>query len=146
VAYFLGSLALIGLAALAVAIVGALMPPGTRLEVLLSLLAGAGAGIVAFAGGLLGGLDALSSSVLTRLFFAATCLGAVVTAIVLATVWLRRRARTTDLLDDQRTEAVGAVTGVRRPAARSASSVRASGAVRPGHPPARRRGARVLAG
>jgi hypothetical protein len=141
VPYVLWSLAVIGLAAIAVAIVGALMPSGTRLEVLLSLLAGAGAGVVTIAAGLIAGLDPLSSAVLTRLFFAGSCAGAVVVAVVLAVVWRRRWDHAADVADD-----TSAVRDAPRPGARPANSARASGGVPPGHPPARRRGARALAG
>jgi hypothetical protein len=148
VPYFLWSLALIGVAAIAVAVVGALMPPGTRLEVLLSLLAGAGVGVAGFAAGLLAGLDAVSSTVLTRLFFVATCLGGAAVAIVLVVVWRRRWAYAAGVSGDgeDAIAVASAATGGHPPAARPASSARASGAVPPGHPPARRRGARALAG
>ena len=88
------SLFLIGLAGLATGIVGVLLPPGRRLEVVVALIAGAGAGLGTL--GVIGFFDIggdLDSH--PGLFFAATVIGFVTVMITLALVWLRRTAHLT---------------------------------------------------
>jgi hypothetical protein len=86
------SLFLIGLAGLATGIVGVLLPPGRRLEVVVALIAGAGAGLGTL--GVIGFFDIAGGDLDHHpgLFFAATVIGFVTVMITLALVWLRRTA------------------------------------------------------
>ena len=86
------SMALIGLAVLVTGVVGAFVPSGCRLEVLLSLVAGAGAGVVVLALGIALNLVDESSSSFDGLFFVGSCIGAAVVAGVLLLVWRRTAA------------------------------------------------------
>jgi hypothetical protein len=90
--YFPWSLALIGLAALAAGMVGAALPSGRRLDTLLALLAGAGAGVVVLAVGLMAGLDGASAPAMERLFFTGSFVGTVAVAAVLIALWRRTAA------------------------------------------------------
>lgn len=84
--FFPWSLTLIGLAALGAGGVGTVLPAGRRIEVLLALVAGAGAGA-----GVLGiaGFDGTTPPTFDRLFLVATLVGSLAVATVLAR--LRRR-------------------------------------------------------
>lgn len=88
-ALFEWSLALIGGSIAIAGIVGALMPPGYRLEALLSLVAGAGAGVLVLSVGLIAGLDGTSPVPMERLFFTGSCVGGASVAGVLLVVWRR---------------------------------------------------------
>jgi hypothetical protein len=83
------SLMLIGVSALAAGVVGALVPSGYRLEVLLSLVAGAGAGVVVLGLGFALHVVEPSADPFDGLFFAGSCVGAAVVAAVLALIWRR---------------------------------------------------------
>jgi hypothetical protein len=92
VTLFEWSLALIGASIAVAGIVGALMPSGFRLEALLSLVAGAGAGVLVLAIGLLAGVDGLSQRAMERLFFGGSCVGAAAVAGVLLVLWRRTKS------------------------------------------------------
>ena len=89
------SLLLIGLAGLATGIVGVLLPPGRRLEVVVALIAGAGAGLGTL--GVIGFFDIAGGDLDHQpgLFFAATVIGFATVMITLALVWVRRTAHPT---------------------------------------------------
>lgn len=89
------SLLLIGLAGLATGIVGVLLPPGRRLEVVVALIAGAGAGLGTL--GVIGVFDIVAGDLDAHpgVFFFATVMGFVTVMIALVLVWLRRTARIT---------------------------------------------------
>jgi hypothetical protein len=80
---------LMGLSAVAVGLVGATLPPGRRLEVVLALVAGAGAGFATLGVGLAAGV-ADSGPSFERLFLIGSVVGTV--AVVGVLVALRRRA------------------------------------------------------
>ena len=82
------SLVLIGMSALAAGVIGALVPSGYRLEVLLSLVAGTGAGVVVLGLGVALHIVVPPSS-FDGLFFTGSCVGAAVVAAVLAVIWRR---------------------------------------------------------
>lgn len=84
------SLTLIGLAALGAGGVGTVLPAGRRIEALLALVAGAGAGLAVLGIGTAVGLDGTTPATFDRLLFVATLAGSLAVAIVL--VRLRRRA------------------------------------------------------
>ncbi len=85
------SLALIGGSIAVAAVVGAVMPAGYRLEAMLSLVAGAGTGVLVLAIGLLAGVNELSQTAMEGLFFGGTCVGAATVAGVLLVLWRRTR-------------------------------------------------------
>lgn len=90
--YFPWSLLLMGLSAFAVGVVGSTLPPGRKLEALLALVAGAGAGVVVLGVGLVAGLDGTSPTTMETLFFAGSCVGTVAAAAVLLLVRRRKTA------------------------------------------------------
>lgn len=86
--YMPWSLLLIGLSAIAVGAVGATLPPGRRLESVLALIAGAGAGIAVLGVGLAAGVGDTGTD-FERLFLIGSVVGTATVAAVL--VALRRR-------------------------------------------------------
>jgi hypothetical protein len=90
--YMPWSLMLIGVSAIAVGVVGATLPPGRRLETVLALIAGGGAGIAVLGIGLAGGV-ADTGTDFERLFLIGSVVGTAAVAVVL--VMLRRRASST---------------------------------------------------
>jgi hypothetical protein len=89
--YMPWSLLLMGLSAVAVGLVGSTMPPGRRLEAVLALVAGAGAGLAVLGIGLAAGV-ADQGPDFERLFLIGSIVGAVVVAVVLMV--LKRRTVT----------------------------------------------------
>jgi hypothetical protein len=84
------SLLLIGAAGLATGIVGVLLPPGRRLEVVVALIAGAGAGLATL--GVIGLFDVVNGDLDRHpgVFLFATVLGFITVMISLGLVWRRR--------------------------------------------------------
>jgi hypothetical protein len=89
VSYFSWSLSLMGASAIADGIVGALLPPGWRLESLVALVAGAGAGVLVLGTGLVARVDPASSRSMERLFFTGSCVGTLTVGAVLLLLWRR---------------------------------------------------------
>ena len=82
------SMAVIGLAWVATAVVGVLLPGGRRLEAFLALLAGAGTGVASLAvGAFILQLPAEGSS--DALFLVSTLLGALTVTLLLIALWNR---------------------------------------------------------
>jgi len=85
------SMSLMAVSTIAAGIVGAVLPTGQRLDSILALIAGAGAGVLVIAVGLMTGAHATSAAAMERLFFVGSCVGT--TAVVLVLVVLWRHAR-----------------------------------------------------
>jgi hypothetical protein len=88
------SVALIGLAGVATAVSGVLLPGGRRLEVLLALVAGAGGGIAALAVGS-SFVSESGQEASETLFLVATLLGASIVGVLLVVLWIRDAGRGT---------------------------------------------------
>ena len=88
------SVALIGLAGVATAVLGVLLPGGRRLEVLLALVAGAGGGIAALAVGS-SFVSESDPDAFETLFLVATLLGASIVGVLLVVLWTRETRRGT---------------------------------------------------
>jgi hypothetical protein len=89
--YFPWSLTLMALSAILAGIVGVALPTGQRLDSILALIAGAGAGVLVIAIGLIRGSNATSASSMERLFFIGSCVGAAAVALVLIVLWRHAR-------------------------------------------------------
>jgi hypothetical protein len=89
--FFPWSLSLMAVSTIVAATVGAVLPSGQRLDTLLALIAGAGAGVLVIAVGLITGANAMSASAMERLFFVGSCVGTVVVVAVLVMLWRHAR-------------------------------------------------------